>query len=234
MNVTRFARILPALLMAGCAYQGSTDPVSRKFSWYDYLGGGDIKRSCVPGAPDRYRFVYNAIYIEQVRTYDLQTDAGRPGENLLTARVIGPAQLGSVPVGEAADVLGPWKGKIAQTWLRDADVTTLSATAREAGLFSPPPVGLRLHSDRFYWTVAACEKGVFAFNGYLWPSERFERLQFPKLLFAWDQTGVRVNPPRQATAFDIHGRVTPERGESRLEFEVEVGDNGLKGTGPLF
>src|SRR5690606_6468296 len=73
MDVTLF-RLGPAALclivLAACTYRGADDPVSRKFSWFSYLNGDDIRRECVAGAADRYRFVYNGINVEQVRTYD--------------------------------------------------------------------------------------------------------------------------------------------------------------------
>lgn len=234
MKLRAAALAMPMILaFAACTYQGATDPISRKFSWYDYVGGNDIRRACTPGAPDRYRFVYNAIYVEHVRTYDLQTRVGRPGENLLTARVIGQPGVASWDVGQPSDILGPWKGKTAQTWIRDSDVATLVASATETGLFGPAPTRLRLDSDAFYWTVAACRNGTFAFNAYQWPSDRFNALQFPKLLFAWDQTGIAVSPPRKADAMQIHGTNDPFR-EHKITFQLEVGENGLKGTQPLF
>ena len=59
------------LLLSGCERLGEDHPVTRKLTWFSHLGGRDIRNSCVTGAPDRYRFVYNGIYVEQVRSYDI-------------------------------------------------------------------------------------------------------------------------------------------------------------------
>jgi hypothetical protein len=61
--------------LAGCAYHGSfDDPIQRRFQWFSFIGGDDIKAACRPGSSasiDRYRFVYNGRYAEQLRAYEL-------------------------------------------------------------------------------------------------------------------------------------------------------------------
>ncbi|MDA0240525.1 MAG: hypothetical protein O3A84_10935, partial [Proteobacteria bacterium] len=88
-------------LLSACTYQGATvegfgtdHPITRKFSWFSYVGGEDIRTACVTGAPDRYRFVYNAVYNEQVRSYDLVASP-EPGRFDLKAAVSGEANLSS-------------------------------------------------------------------------------------------------------------------------------------------
>jgi hypothetical protein len=47
--------------VGGCAYHGphQDDPVQRRFNWYSYLNGDDIRTACEEDAAPRYRFVYN-------------------------------------------------------------------------------------------------------------------------------------------------------------------------------
>ena len=64
--------ILGLAVLAGCAYRGGIDqPVTLKATWFSYLNGDDIRSACVPGAPPKYRLVYNGNYDEQLRAYEL-------------------------------------------------------------------------------------------------------------------------------------------------------------------
>ena len=219
-----------ALGLSACAYTGAEDPVSRKLSWYSYLDAADIRDSCAPGAPARYRFVYNAIYVEQVRAYDV-TEVPRSGRHPMRVRVFGPAKIGNIRLAEPLDLLAPWWGEAETAWLGDGDLARLGETMTADGAFAGAPTGLRLHSDAFHWIVAACRDGRFRFNAYLWPDPRFERARFPKLLFAWDPVSVPVKVPRAAEALEIHGGT--ER-DDVYQFEIEVGENGLAGRVSLF
>ena len=55
-------------------------PISRSANWFAYVGANDIRQGCTPGGRNRLRLIYNALYEEQVRTYEifLQPDAGQP------------------------------------------------------------------------------------------------------------------------------------------------------------
>src|SRR5260370_39356006 len=46
-------------------------PIVRTFNWFSYVGGDDIRSACVPGGRNRVRLVYNALWEEQVRVYDV-------------------------------------------------------------------------------------------------------------------------------------------------------------------
>src|SRR5690606_21540976 len=46
-------------------------PIVRSFNWFSYVAGDDIRARCGVDGRDRVRLVYNAIYSEQVRTYEL-------------------------------------------------------------------------------------------------------------------------------------------------------------------
>ena len=58
-------------------------PIVRSVSWFGYVGGDDIRAACQPGARTHIRLIYNALWEEQVRSYDLfpQSD-GTAGLNV--------------------------------------------------------------------------------------------------------------------------------------------------------
>jgi hypothetical protein len=217
-----------AALLAACAYRGADNPVALRLSWFDYLNGGDLRGLCVAGAPERYRFVYNAVNTEQIRRYEVGPGAA-PGTHLLRVNVIGPPDLSQVMVGRPGDLAGPWRGTSETVHLRIEDVALLRRAATSGGVFAGAPTGLRLASKGFFWTVAACVGGRFSFNAYRWPSRRFEDAAFAPLLFAWDPTGVTVNEPRRIIeAYDKDGADNARR------YTLDVGVNGLVGAEPLF
>lgn len=225
----RRASIAIALVAAACTYTGNDNPIVRRAAWFSYVNGDDIRKDCVAGTADRSRFVHNAVYVQQVRTYDVVRDAAGP---VLKVRVLGRPDLSQFGISRPDDIFGPWRGATADVRLRDGDLVLLQRLMGEAGVFDRPPVGLELPSEGFYWTVAACRAGAFNFNAYLWPSEQFEKAQFSRLLFAWDPTGVPVNQPRSLTPFDVYGSNRPE--DAGYSFNLRVGENGLVGVKPWF
>ena len=65
--------VTAVFVLGGCEYAGPAgDPVSRNISWFDYVGGESLKAACGPGASTQLRFVYNGIYDQQIRSYDLR------------------------------------------------------------------------------------------------------------------------------------------------------------------
>ena len=217
---------LAATLLVSCAYEGSYEnPVARKFSWFSYLSGDDIRAACKAGAPERIRLVYNAIYTEQVRSYDIAPSA-EPGRFDLTARVTGTADLSTVSTSfEAPDPFKPWRPAKSVTSLRPEDLVNLKLALEADGFFAPTRVGLELPSQNFYWVGATCIDGHFHFNAFLWPKDRIDNFTFPKMLFAWDFTDVPVAKPRKATLFDIYGTRIPE--DKFTIFTVKLAKNGL-------
>lgn len=212
--------------LASCAYEGDYEqPVARKLSWFSYLSGDDIRAACKAGAPDRIRLVYNAIYTEQVRAYDIAPSA-EPGRYDMTVRVTGTADLSSFTTDlTAPDLFKPWRPVKSKTSLRAEDLDKLKRALESNGFFGPTRVGLELPSHNFYWIGAACVGGRYHFNGFRWPDDRIENFAFAKLLFAWDFTGVAVSEPRKATLFDIYGTEYPE--EDQNIFTVKLAQNGL-------
>jgi len=223
------------LLTAACAYHGDAgNPIARSLSWYSYLNGDDIRQRCAPGSPERYRFVYNGIYTEQVRSYDLTT-IGQGGHPALRVHVLGErGQIGDMPFDHPSAVLAPWEGVDATVQLRAVDIENLRNAMLSAGVFQPLTERLELSSDTFYWVVTACTDGAIHFNAYQWPSPRFEQAAFPDLLFAWDPSGIPVNPPRQARPSDIHRAQSPSDLREKVRFNVAASRDGLIGIGRLF
>jgi hypothetical protein len=211
--------------LGGCVADGvGGDPVTRRFTWYSTLGGEDIRNECGPGAPARYRLVYNGIYTEQVRVYELWPR--RDGSAVLDTTVL----AGGLTLGTLSDLGTQFGGRRDRVELSPDQSRDLQVAIETSGVLAPPPVGLRLRSDAFYWTVAACLGGRFHFTAFDHPSPRFAALRFPAQLFQLERSGIAVNPPRPLDLgpFELTG--VNETGPGRKtgpRFLVEVGNNGL-------
>jgi len=217
------------LALAGCTYRGAIDqPVTIKFTWFSYLNGDDIRGACTAGAPDSFRLVYNGSYNEQLRAYEVVGGAG--GGNY-TARVMrgGGLRLSQFSLRDPQAVAG-WT--VSRTQLAPDRMAALTTALADSGAFAPAPKGLRMASEQFYWISAACRRGQFYFNAWLYPSERFAQLTFPAVLFGYDQTGLAVNAPRDVPPIERGGSTTG-RSERDLHFGLEVAENGLV-AGPTF
>lgn len=224
-----------ALLLAGCAYRegGIGSPITRKFEYFSYLGGDDIRRGCVPGSLARYRLVYNAMYDEQVRAYDLRRNPVGNGATA-TAQVFGGG--GNLASGfNPLDPTGPWRGTSVKMQLDEDSYLRLIRAIEASGFGQPGPQGLSLPSWGFYWVVAACANGQFHYNAWLYPSERFNRIQFDRMIFALDRTGVPVNPPRPLNEAEYRLQSGANRNDPTISnFEVKLGENGLVGNVAVF
>jgi hypothetical protein len=202
------------------------DPISRRFTWFSMLGGEDIRNGCGAGAPIRYRLVYNGVYTEQVRVYELWVG---PGDRAVldTTVLAGGVTIGASTLSDLGALVG---GRRDRVELPPEQARAVLAAIDASGVEAPPPVGLRLRSDSFYWTVAGCKGGRFHFTAFDYPSPRFAALRFPALLFELDGSGIAVNPPRPLDLgpFELTG--AHETGPGRKtgpRFLVEVGRNGL-------
>ncbi|MGF1630090.1 MAG: hypothetical protein ACFCUT_11525 [Kiloniellaceae bacterium] len=225
----RMAALLACGLLAACAYRGDIDnPTTLKATWLSYLNGDDIRAACGEGAPLRYRLIYNADYDEQLRSYELVGD-GAAGAHL-TARVLGPSGL-VVNQMTFSDPLAFTRWTKSETRLDAAGLATLDSALAASGALAPAPRGLQLFSKETYWISNLCRDGVFHFNAWRFPSERYEAITFDTRLFALDETGIavrepvavplgasaRANVPRRRDSDDLHGNY----------FNVKVGENGL-------
>ena len=230
-------RVLSLLLFvsvtAGCASRGAVDdPVVRSFTWFSYVGGEDIKAVCAPGASDRYRFVYNAVWDEQVRTYDVMGSATGQGA-IARARVFGEFDLRNFALNSPQSV---WQGASSRASLTEDAFDTLRRIVVESPFEGPTPDGKFLRSDEFYWAVSACRGGRFHFNAWTGDMAGFDKLPFFDLLLPLDGTNVAVNPPRKLYLGPF--RNTPQRfrtaGSATQYFQLQVGDNGLRLGPTLF
>ena len=224
-----FVPALAAFLAAACAYDGGTStPVERNLTWYSYLNGDDIRAACPAGTGDRYRMVYNGIYIEQVRSYDVIAGSPQfPGQ--MKTHVFGSNDIRSLSASRPADLFAPWRGQSAVKPLTGAEVDRLADALRIDVLGQPLDGRLELASDDFYWVVAACLDGRFHFNAYRWPSPRFAALHFPDLVLSWDGTDVPVNPPREVDPLRLYGSVAGEDRRNAHRFNIAAEPDGLLG-----
>jgi hypothetical protein len=222
---------LAALAGVGaCAYKGGVDnPVIRKATWFSYVAGDDLLDLCKPGGLPRYRFVYNAVYAEQVRAYDLQRLRQGDGATLVI-NVFGGGGVMSAPVN-ILEPMSPWAAKSAEVKLSEDEYLALIRTLEADGFGKPAPAGLTLPSWEFYWSVSACAGGNYHFNAWLHPTPEFERLTFPARLFALDKVDVPINKSRPINAAEKRLR---QGGETNNDFDLRIGSNGRLGHLALF
>jgi hypothetical protein len=218
MSILRalFTLIL-VIFTVSCTYKGGVEnPVTRKFTWFSYVNGDDIRKVCAELGADRYRFVYNGIYQRQTRTYDVFFHTGK-----IKITVNGEANLRNTSLN---DLFSPWRATTSEIDVERKVLKEIKNSLISSAALQPAPTGLRLYSDKFHWTVAACVEGEFYFNGYLWPSKRWEAMTFDDLLLSLDNTGVALEEPKRLSPLDIWGSMSDVN-----PFLLEVGKNGLVG-----
>lgn len=219
-TLSRFtAAILALSALAACAYRGGDigDPVVRKFHWFSFVEGEDIRASCRQGTPDRYRVVYNGIYHEQLRIYEL--DSLR---RILIVNVTGDADASTI---DPEDPAGPWRAHEARIPLDDQSYRRLTGDFAAAGMFGPPATGLALPARSYFWTAAFCRDGRYGFTAWKHPSPAFDALAFDDILFTLDTTGVPVRPAGPVP-FDPQWEDRARHNEV-ADFTLKVGTNGL-------
>jgi hypothetical protein len=227
------AALLFAVLASACEYRGDIDiSPTIKFTWFSYLNGDDIRENCRPGAPFHYRLVYNADYAQQVRIYTLApSDAAGSGGAAMVTRVSRGSglQLNSF---NYKDPLAFGGFQRFSTALDAKALGEIQHALEWSGAYLPAPKGLRLYSDQYYWVAALCHDGKFTFNAWLYPSERYDLLSFPRALYAHDNSGIAVPPPRDVGAAARMKGSHKGDPENQI-FQIRVGDNGLVGLGGL-
>ena len=216
--------------LGACAYHGNfDDPIQRRFQWFSFIGGEDIQDACHPGSVDRYRFVYNGRYSEQLRDYELVGD-GAGGAYLTSRATGGYANLAEVSLD---DPLKPWRWRESRTQLNPAQFKLfIQALAADGFLQPPKTAGRRFSSNNFYWLVSGCHDGQFHFGAWMWPSDDFAALTFPVLLLARDQTGMAFNQPYDAPGGETMGQPGVSQG-ANAPFNITIHDDGV-GRGSLF
>ncbi|MFM8991022.1 MAG: hypothetical protein ACKOUS_15700, partial [Alphaproteobacteria bacterium] len=142
--------IAASLLLAACAPQpgGLSDPIRRKAQWHATAGGEDLRGSCTAGAPSRWRLVYNAVWDEQVRVYDLE--ALPRGEG---ARLVATVFEGAPRVLQAylSQLRGQPATRVAESRIPASQLASLLRAIDEAGFARRPEDGKRLASGDFHW-----------------------------------------------------------------------------------
>lgn len=171
-------------------------PIVRSLNWFGYVGGDDIRAACIPGGRNHIRLVYNALWEEQVRTYEifLQPD-GTAGLNF--GVLADQGNVSNLLVGGGGDVLNPWRMRQGQRLLNVGETRQLMGLLQASAAFGPPRDGLRLPDNDFWWTIASCRNGVWGFQAYHYPTDGFVNVKFAEQLFAWDNVKVPVNRPRK-------------------------------------
>jgi len=224
LKLTKFTGALAlAGLVSACASSGSIDnPFERRLTWFSYMEGGDLRAACAPGAANQYRLVYNAVYQEQVRTYDIDANGQ------LEVRVIEPANLMHLDVSKFRDLFNPWRGEVTSRLLGASSLEALVQSLKQDGAFGPPAVGTELSSRGFFWTIAACHEGAYHFTGLAWPSDPWDGATFDDVVFDLDPSPIAVNPPRKTVTTRDTRRGSWQANESW--FHTKVGENGLFGT----
>lgn len=218
-----------ALMLSACDYEGRPDnAVERRFTWFSYLAGEDLKESCRAHAPPRYRFIYNAIYSEQVRTYEINGlpdgGGGMIDVEILSAEV-SPDFLLQFP-------FWPWAGKRAVAELNDVEMKLLRTSLEASGFFDGPPAGKILDSHSFYWLVSACEGNRFRLNAWTHPSPEFANLSFVEILRRLDGTKVPLPEARELSPDEREFRPKPavaqNVGAGYWRFFTEILPDGLR------
>lgn len=222
--------VVLAGLLPGCAARGpADDPISRNLTWFDYVGGGDIERSCLPASRTRHRWVYNAQWGEQVRSYDLVASATGEGA-ILDIRVFAGPPLADLNLGRG---LASLSGRTERQRLSQAEYRDLLRALDAAPAATARP-GDFLRSDGFYWVAASCVDGRFVFRAWDGEAAGFAELPFGPALAAFDRTGVPLRPWRRLALGPFRGDGADGKGSydtPAQAFRLQLGANGLR-TGP--
>ena len=223
--------VVALVALSACTSGGPTSsPGGRTAEWFSYVAGEDIQATCHAGAAERYRFVYNAVYTEQVRTYDFSLEGTGPG-GLLRAAVFSGKPISTKSL---LDPLRGWRGEVSWATVAPEALGQIREALAEAGFFAPPPVGMFLDSGDYYWVVNACIGGRHHFNVFAAPAQAVAELGFFAHLLRHDRTGVAVNPVSRGTrAEDRRSAVSRVAAATRgPRFLLQVGESGLR-FGPL-
>lgn len=219
--------IFLAAFVAACAADGGTEnPIFRPFQWFSYANGDDIRENCAPGRNARYRMIYNAIYDEQVRTYDILQITTADSATQMTQVFSGGISVNWL-LG-AAGGSGPAATRESKVVISLKDLIAIEQALIKSGFEKPAIKGQILHSDEFYWIAMVCRDGNFKY--YAWNDENSDvtKLPFREVLSMGDETGVRFQEPYTPTVFGRSSRYYKGgRGGGSTYFTLQIGDNGL-------
>ncbi len=217
-------------LVAACTFRGPPDNLLvQRATWFSYLDGADLRAACMAGAPDRYRFVYNADFSRQARGYEVIPDA--EGGAVMQQMVHRGLTVDRVNLFDPLSIGAP---PLAESRLSAADLAALKQAMSDSEVFDPPPVGLRLNSAEVYWVVSGCRAGHFFLTAYRQSTPRFNTINFAEILRRHDATGVPYREPADVDA-DHPGTQTcyDDEAEAYICFNIEIGTNGLVGIATI-
>jgi hypothetical protein len=216
------------LAVAACSnVEQARTPVVGRLSWFALLEGRDIREACVPGAPARYRLVYNGDYEDQTRVYDLVRTPD--GATLRTVVSTANATLFSYGGGYK----NPWRPERESTAALDLDAyRTLARTLEADGFGAPTRTDIAFPSWDYYWIVTACAEGKFHINGWRAAGSTASALAFPTLLLAHDKTEIPFAAPPENAYAEYRDRVR-EAGGDRT-FEVRLAPSGIVGISDIY
>lgn len=234
LSLLSFGRSLMALIviiLSACSYKGGVEhPVIRKFAWFSYIEADDIRAKCSKSLHSQFRFVYNGVYNEQVRTYDIyKVEKDRYEIKINVTEEVDVSSISFDP--EDPILFQSWRPKKSVTNVAVKEIYILERTLRNMDFFDSPPPVVNIRSIDFYWVVSACVDQKFSQNAYIWPKENFKNAVFPKLLSIWDFTDIPINPPRETSNFSIYG--TTETKDFKNDFNLKFGRDGLLGHNRL-
>ena len=228
MQTKAFFAIVATLAAAACSnVEQARAPVVGRLSWFALLEGRDIREACVPGAPARYRLVYNGDYEDQTRVYDLVRTPD--GASLRT--VVSTANMTLFSYG--GGYKNPWRPERESTATLDLDTyRTLARTLEADGFGTPTRTDISFPSWDYYWIVTACAEGKFHINGWRAAGSTPPTLAFPALLLAHDKTEIPFAVPPENAYAAYRDRVQARGGDR--SFEVRLAPNGLAGISNLY
>lgn len=216
------ALVVMALGLGGCAAGGDVgNPLVRKATWFSYLNGDDLRAACRPGAPETLRLVFNGVYSEHVRLYEVHS--GTEGRWLATRIIPGDVDLSAVPVEGLGSLLDPWRGAATTVALAPEAWGALTKALARDGLDQPPPAGLELDSADHYWVVSGCLTGRVVFNAWARGEARYAALTFPTVL-------VEAYPPAGPLPAYVRAerRSFEEERRRQFQFRLRVGPAGIR------
>src|SRR6266481_7055737 len=82
-------------VLAACVNAPLGNPFGRSLGWFNYLDASDIRSACTQRSGERYRLIYNAVWGEQVRIYDIAA-APADVQDSLSVRIFFPENLNSI------------------------------------------------------------------------------------------------------------------------------------------
>lgn len=179
--------VAAGLILCACtSYTGTAqNPVERSLTWFSYVAGDDIRKACREGGRDHFRFVYNAVYEKQIRTYEVR---GVEGGAQYMARARN--ESGQVSRFQLSDPLGPWELSRADATLTNEQAAAIIDAFSMDAAGAPDPAGRQVASNEFYWIVSACNAGRFR----VWLFDQY-KVNLPGLAFVpelarYDETGI--------------------------------------------